>query len=185
LKGSLPCETVPGVTASPGSAWVVLARVFAAVTGAWAGVFAILHVYWAFGGRAFLGESPAADAAFARPSFAIYNASVAVLCVVGLAVAAVLFVAASDAVPRPGGPRRLTGLAVVAAWVACVLLVLRGGGGLVQGLLGLAPPASQQASYNFDAWFLLGGGLFGFAAATVTIRGHRETRGAAVGGPSC
>ncbi len=78
------------MTAAPGSAWVVLARVFAAVTGAWAGVFAILHVYGAFDGRAFLGESSAADAAFARPSFAIYNASVGVLCVVGFAVAAVL-----------------------------------------------------------------------------------------------
>lgn len=139
---------------------VVHARLCAALAGAWSGVFAVVHAYWAVGGRVFLGTSPQADAAFARPAFAIYNGVVAVLCVVGVAAAVALLAA-----PRPS--QRVMRLATAAAWIACVLLVLRGGASLVQGLLGLAPPASQQAAYNFDPWFLLGGALFGLAAVAV------------------
>lgn len=137
---------------------VVGGRVCAVLAGLWAGAFAVLHAYWALGGRAFLGASPQADAAFARPAFAIYNTVVAVLCVLGVAAALALLI-------RP--PGRLVRPARAAAWAASVLLIVRGGAGLVQGLLGLAPPISQQAAYNFDPWFLLGGILFGLAAVVV------------------
>lgn len=147
---------------------VALARGCAALTAVWAGAFAVVHVYWALGGRVFLGASPQADAAFARPAFAIYNGVVAVLCVVGVAAAVVLLTA-----PRP--PRTIIRFAVVVAWIACVLLLLRGGAGLVQGLLGLAPPASQQAAYNFDPWFLLGGALFGLSTAVRVPGSARNT----------
>lgn len=144
---------------------IVLARLVAALAGAWACVFAVLHVYWAGGGRAFIGSTPQADAAFARPTFAIYNGVVAVLCVAGVAVAIVLL-----DVLRP--PRRILTLAVFAAWLAGALLLARGGVGVVQGLLGLAPPVGQQAAYDFDPWFLLGGVLFGLAAAVRPTARH-------------
>lgn len=122
---------------------VVLARSAAALAVVWAAAFAALHVYWAVGGRAFIGSGPQAEAAFARPAFAIYNGVVAVLCVIGVAAAAAL-----SAAPRP--PHSVVRLARAAAWLACVLLLLRGGVGIVQGLLGLGPPAEHRVAYDFD-----------------------------------
>lgn len=135
-----------------------LARSGAALALVWAAVFAVLHLSWAVGGRAFIGSSPQAEAAFARPAFAIYNSAVAVCCVLGAAAAVALLAA-----PRP--PRGVVQLARVTTGLACVVLLLRGGVGIVQDLVGTGPSATQRAAYDFDPWFLLGGALFGLATA--------------------
>lgn len=118
---------------------VVLARSAAGLAAVWAAAFAVLHVYWASGGRAFIGSSPQADAAFARPAFAVYNGVVAVLCVIG--------VAAAVALAAPRLPHGVVRLARAAAWMACALLLLRGGIGLVQACsVSAHRPATERPS---------------------------------------
>lgn len=138
-------------------------RVVAGLAVIWSAVFTGLHLGWALGNRAFLGSSPAAEAAFVRPSFAIYNDVVVILCAIGIVIPACVLA------PRHL-PTRVLRVAMVLCRVACVLLVLRGGIGVVQTLLGLGPAPENSAAYNFDPWFLLGGVLFGptaYMAGTV------------------
>lgn len=61
-------------------------------------------------------------------------------------------------------PRRVL---LAGAWAACTLLVLRGAGGLAQGLIEggeWSEQGSDALVIGFEALFLLGGILFGLAA---------------------
>ena len=167
MSTGTPTPRFPGATrpagavgprSSSGRAEVpaVAARVAALLAALWSVVFTVLHAMWALGSHAFLGDSPAARAAFASPVFATYNGVVVLLCAVGVLVALLL---PRARVLRPVPARSVT----AAAWTACALLLARGGVGVTQTLLGAGPPPAQRAAYDFDPWFLLGGVLFGLA----------------------
>jgi hypothetical protein len=121
---------------------------------AWAVVFIAPHVYWATGGTAGLPGGEPLDGPIEAINYAAITFS---------ALAAVLALALA----RPWGaavPRRVL---LVGAWAACVLLALRGGGGLAQGLVAggeWAREGSDALVVGFEALFLLGGILFGLAA---------------------
>jgi uncharacterized membrane protein YeaQ/YmgE (transglycosylase-associated protein family) len=131
--------------------WCVLA-------GGWSLVFAAPHFYWALGGRAGLGaQAAAADAALQQGWFATYNLAAGCLGILGAVVAAVL--------AMTWGGRRVHRWLLVAATVACVVLLLRGALGLT--LLGasvLAGTFDEQAPVVLlviEPWFVLGGLAFG------------------------
>lgn len=116
---------------------------------AWSVVFIAPHVYWAAGGTAGLPGGEPLEGTIAAINYAAIALS---------ALAAVLALALA----RSWGaavPRRIL---LAGAWAACVLLALRGGGGLVQGLAG--DEGSDALVVGFEALFLLGGILFGLAA---------------------
>ena len=115
---------------------------------AWALLFTLPHVYWAVGGTAGL-QGRGMDGAL----------SVINIVSIPLSLAAALV---ALAMIRPWGralPRRLL---ASAAWLACVVLTLRGGAGLLQNALGEEdPPLLFKV---FEPGFLIGGILFGVAA---------------------
>ncbi|MDQ4042113.1 MAG: DUF3995 domain-containing protein, partial [Actinomycetota bacterium] len=112
------------------------------------------HVYWAAGGTAALPDGESVEGALAVVNYAAIALT---------AVAAVLALA----LVRPWGAALPRSLLLVGAWTACVLLGLRGGGGLLQGALGASDGTEegQGLVLVFEGLFLLGGILFGLAAS--------------------
>lgn len=130
---------------------------------AWSFIFAVLHALWAAGW--YLGL-PAAQAqkAFQRTWFLIYDIVIAGLCGLGVVVAVAL--ARRAAVGLTG---RLIG---VLAWVGTALLVLRGGGAIVQTLYLLAARRyAFEPMHLYTVWFCLGAVLF----AVSTLRFWRQS----------
>ncbi|WP_299053538.1 hypothetical protein [uncultured Nocardioides sp.] len=119
----------------------------------WCAVFAVPHLYWAAGGRAGLGASAAdADAAFATPWFAAYNAATVVLCLAGIGLGVVDLSGLS-------GRTRLAVRFRRVLLVLGVLLALRG----AVGVTGLALEAATTGGVSsppvlvaVEGWFLLG-----------------------------
>lgn len=119
---------------------------------AWSVVFIVPHVYWAAGGTVGLPADESVEGALAVINYAA---------ILLTTVAAALALALVRAWGRPL-PQRLL---LAGAWTACVLLALRGGGGLLQGMVDGTPDSSGQALVLvFEGLFLLGGILFGLAA---------------------
>lgn len=127
-------------------------RPAAAATGVWSLAFAVLHLYWAFGGRAGLGgAAAAADAALARPGFAIYNWTIVALSFVGVIVA----VSAVRARAMP--------LAIPLTTLASAILLVRGTFGMM--LLLLDPNADGEHPLLLvviEPSFVVGGIAFGW-----------------------
>ena len=145
---------------------------------AWAAVFAVAHGYWYLGGRVGLGDSPKAlpDAPNSVATWMV-TGLVGSLFFAGLAVPAALVWNLVPGVPR--------GVLVAAMWAGCVVLVIRGGFGLLDELvrdlgiadggltglsylqtLGIEHPSSYTLASTavIDGYFLMGGVVFGQAA---------------------
>lgn len=122
----------------------------------WSVVFVVPHLYWALGGRAGLGTDRAtADAAFDRPWFVAYNLLTVVLTVVGAGLC-VAWTRPGRAAPRVDRLRQL-------ALVGAVVLLLRGGVGLVLLLVGSAlgdEPWPTPVLVAVEPWFVVGGLLY-------------------------
>jgi len=130
------------------------ARTAAYAACAWSVLFLVPHVYWAAGGTGGLPDGDALEGLVAAINYAAIALSVA---------AAAL--ALSLLPQRPPAPRRLL---LAGAWSASLLLGVRGAGGLLQGLidaLGGSDDGSETFVIAFEGLFLLGGILFGVAAA--------------------
>lgn len=128
----------------------------AAIT--WAVGFALLHAAWAAGSRVLLSDGGAADEAFGRPWFVVYNAAVVAGSLV--AAGAVLTFIRS----RRPGPRRVARWLV---WAAAGLLTVRGGIGAVQLVLTTVTGGSDLpvAAWSVDLLMLVGGLIFIAAAS--------------------
>ncbi len=160
--------TLARPTSSSRLLWCVL-------VGAWSLGFAAPHFYWALGGRAGLGvQAAAADAALQQSWFAIYNLAAGCLGILGAVVAVAL--------ATMWGGRRVPRWLLVAATVACIVLLLRGALGLT--LLGasvLSGTFDEQAPLvllAIEPWFVLGGLAFGGMALS------QRKKPAVVGPPS-
>lgn len=117
----------------------------------WGLLFASLHLAWAAGSRVLLVDPVAADAAFGRSSFQIYNAGVVVASV---AAAGLAFAAARGTTIRGLGLARLV-------WLPAVLLTTRGAIGLLQLGRSLAISADfTWGTWSVDLYILLGGVIF-------------------------
>jgi len=156
LRPPVPSGTVrtvpPAGTASPPRLrWCLL------VCG-WSLVFAAPHFYWALGGRGGLGtQAAAADAALQQGWFAVYNIAAGCSGIAGAVLGGVL--------ATTWAGRGVHRWLLVAATVACVVLLLR-------GALGLTLLGASRLSGTFDGqvplvllaiepWFVLGGLAFG------------------------
>jgi len=119
---------------------------------AWSFIFAVLHALWAAGWYVGLPSS-SAQKAFQRPWFLIYDIVIAGLC--GLGVVVALALARRAAAWRIG--RLIGGL----AWVGTAVLVLRGGGAVVETLyLVAAGRYVFEPMHLYTLWFCLGAVLF-------------------------
>ena len=141
------------------------------LVGGWSLVFAAPHFYWALGGRAGLGaEAAAADAALRQGWFAVYNLAAGCAGLLG-AVAGVVIATGV------GGPR-LRHWLLVAAGIAGVGLLLRGGLGLtllgVGMLSGTSDGQVPLVLLAIEPWFVLGGLAFG----GLVLSHRREPAGA-------
>ena len=144
----------------------------------WAAVFAVAHGYWYLGGRAGLGDARHAlpDAPDSVAGW-MFTGSVGLIFFVGLAVPAMLVWKLLPGVPR--------GVLVAAMWAGCVVLLTRGGLGLLDDLLrdlsiadggltglsylqtlGVQHPSSYTLASTaaIDGYFMIGGIAFGQAA---------------------
>lgn len=151
---------------------------------AWAVLFTLMHGYWYLGGRIGLGDAPnALPGVPASPVGWVFTIVVVAMFAAGLAVPIVLL---RD--PRRGAFRRTL---VLLLWTGCGVLVLRGASGLLDDIvrdvglssrgitgmtykdtLGTADPSTYTliSTAAVDAYFLLGGVLFGWAARTTRTR---------------
>lgn len=118
----------------------------------WALIFAFLHGAWAAGWYVGLPEAEARWA-FSRRWFWFYDVIVTAACALAVLVALALV--------RPEGhraPRRLVG---ILAWSGTGLLVLRGGGGILQTVyLVAAGRYVPKPMHLYELWFCLGAILF-------------------------
>jgi hypothetical protein len=160
-----------------------LSRVAGYAAWTWVMAFIAIHFYWYLGGR------------IGHPN-PLPNASRNVFTVVFTVVVIALFVAGT-VVPlasvRPWGHVMPRWMLLSALWAGCAILLLRGGAGVVDELLrvtglsstgltgltreevtGLTDPSAAVlwSGRAIDAYFLLGGILFGFAARAY----HRSTQ---------
>lgn len=143
--------TSTGTVPSRRLLWCVL-------VSAWSLVFAAPHFSWALGGRAGLGgQAAAAEAALEQSWFAVYNLAAGILGIVGAAVGIVLATTV--------GGRRVRRWLLVAATVACVVLLLRGVLGVallgVAALTGELDEQTPLVLLAIEPWFVLGGLAFG------------------------
>lgn len=127
-------------------------RAVRAVYGAlalWAALFAVPHLYWAFGGRRGLGaDTEAADVALETTWFAAYNWGVSCASVVAALLCGWLVLHPRTHIP---GWRR-------ALQVTGVLLLIRGAIGVLS--LALLVPDGPMPPYLLIAvepWFVIGG----------------------------
>ena len=128
--------------------------------GAWALVFAVVHLYWALGGTVGLPNGMSVDM---NPALFVIDVLAVPLCVVGALLALSLV--------RPWGrlfPRRLL---LAGAWAVCALLIVHSAPTLVEGVLvvtGLrdAEPSvlERWSLFVYEPWFFVGGILYGAAA---------------------
>ena len=129
----------------------------------WAFVFAVLHAVWAAGWYVLLPQGEARGA-FSRPWFRVYNLVVTGACLVAVLLALAL--------ARPWGrrvPRLLLGSI---AWVGTALLVLRGGGSLLQmAYLVITGRYFYQPVHLYEMWFWLGAVLFSMTLLRLHRRG--------------
>jgi hypothetical protein len=119
----------------------------------WALIFGVFHIVWAAGW--YIGLDPvAARANFAVPWKLAYDLVAGGMCFVAVPV--------SLALGMPWGrrvPRRLLGFL---AWTGTGLLVLRAGGGLLQGVYELVSGRFDIRRVGiWEPWFYLGAALFG------------------------
>jgi hypothetical protein len=132
----------------------------------WALVFSLVHLLWAAGW--YVGLDPvSAQQAFAQPWFLAYDLAVAGLCLAA-AVAALGWVRSwGRRVPHP----ILLRLLVIGTGV----LVLRAGGGIVQGIYRAATGREVlERSLVWEVWFCLGAVLF-----ALSLRRFRRASSAA------
>lgn len=124
-------------------------RHVAYASAVWAVLFAVPHLYWAFGGGAGLGGQAMGGLLLALDFAAIVLALVAI----GVGVAL-----AQPVVPR---------LAVVGGWGAAALLGARGAVGVIPGLLTLLTGHGNWPVFVavFEVLFCTGGVLFALATA--------------------
>ena len=132
--------------------------------GIWAGAFAVVHVYWALGGR--IGVPESAEPISQRTWFLVYDVVAGALCV----LAVVLLVALARACRRSAPPQTL----LLALRAGCAALALRGIVGLAGDAVLLARGEPQTAML-FDVWFLAGALLFA-AALGPLLRPARRLR---------
>jgi hypothetical protein len=115
-------------------------------------VFAAFHFIWAGGWYVGL-DSVAARQMFAITWKLIYDLVVGGLCIIGVAVAMAL--------AHPWGLRWPRWLVGGLAWTGTSLLIVRGGGGVVQTLYwGVTGRDIIQLSLIWELWFCLGAVLF-------------------------
>lgn len=155
----------------------------------WAAVFTLLHGYWYFGGRVGLGDAPnVLPGAPNSPGEWIFTIIVVLMFTVGLAAPVALLRGTLLHEKRLGVLARLL---VACLWTGCVILLARGGSGLLddavrgfglssggitglsyQDTLGTAHPSTYTliCSDFIDSYFLLGGILYGAAARYCRIR---------------
>ena len=119
----------------------------------WALIFTFLHVAWATGWYLLLPQAEALRS-FSRPWFVVYDLAVAGACL--LAVFAAL------ALVHPWGHRVPRMLLSFLAWAGTAMLVLRGGGGILQiAYLLIKGRYAFQPMDLYEMWFWLGAVLFG------------------------
>ena len=114
----------------------------------WSILFGGVHVYWALGGTGGFEGRPMGEVLFIINLFAI------ALCLIA-AIIALAFV-------QSWGRRIPSWLLLCSAWVACVVLALRGGVGVIQSTLQGEPV--PLLFLIVEPFFLLGGILFGLVA---------------------
>ena len=135
------------------------------MAAAWAGLFAVLHLFWAAGGALGLAESAGQELAAERPLWfvaaGLYGVALALVAAAGLGV----LLARSPLTGRAGPLLPLLGAGVA------ILLLVRAVG--IQALLlsdagyggGAVSPAQRWWTLLlWNPWFLFGGLLFGLAA---------------------
>jgi hypothetical protein len=159
---------------------------------AWALVFTAAHGYWYGGGRWGLGDAPSPLPGWPRsPAGWIFTIVVVGMFGAGIAIPIVLL--------RCHVHGRRLRMLVALLWVGCGILVLRGASGLLddvvrdlglsdrgitgltyQDTLGTADPSTgtRISTAVIDAYFLLGGWLYGWATQR-----QRPTRDHASSGP--
>jgi hypothetical protein len=121
----------------------------------WALIFAVLHLVWAAGWYVGLEQEPARKA-FAKTWFMVYDLIVAGICALAVPVALALV--------QPWGRRLPRWLVGLLAWAGTVLLVLRGGGTIVQTVYLVAVGSFvPEWMMLWELWFYLGAVLFGLS----------------------
>lgn len=149
----------------------------------WAVLFTAMHAYWYLGGRVGFGDAPSPLPG--RPSSLgawIFTIVVALMFVIGIA--------APIALLRDTGHRVLRRLLVASLWIGCLVLLARGVSGLIDSVvrsLGISSGGITGLSYQdilgtphpstytlisgtaVDAYFLLGGILYGWAARSCKL----------------
>ncbi|GAA1582396.1 hypothetical protein GCM10009789_40200 [Kribbella sancticallisti] len=141
----------------------------AGLAAVWSAAFAALHVYWAAGGRKGLGDtSDAADQAFAKTWFVVYNYVVSILATLG----AVLAIASL----RPSRGRVLPRLMRLSATTASGALLSRGALGLTMLAIERRKPPARPTSpllVLVEPGFVVGGLGYGLLARGLRRSGHR------------
>ncbi|GGW13126.1 hypothetical protein GCM10018980_76490 [Streptomyces capoamus] len=143
----------------------------------WALVFTAFHFYWFAGGRFGLGDGPEMIPETKTTADFVWASVITSMFVVGIVLPVAL--------TRPWGYRIPRWITVCCLWTGAVLLVVRGGAGLLdtalretgladRGLTGLTyqeitgdahPSLNTKVSGScIDAYFVLGGLLYGRAA---------------------
>lgn len=147
----------------------------------WALLFAAIHLYWATGQNFGISTAGNTNKSVSFAVFVAYDLFIVVLLLIGAAIAATLL--------RPDWQRRYPRWMLrTGAWIATVLLLLRGGLGLLEDVLrgigllphgffgmsnedlfGTAHPSAAMlwSSIAIEAYFLLGGIMF-----AVTLRSY-------------
>lgn len=122
----------------------------------WALIFAALHVVWAAGWYVGLPEEEARKA-FQQTWFLVFDLVVAGMCALAILVALALV--------QPWGRRLPRWLLSLLAWGGTGLLVLRGGGGVIQTVyLVVTGRYVADPMHLYEVWFCLGAILFGLSA---------------------
>lgn len=143
----------------------------------WALILSFLHVVWAAGWYVLLSKEEARSS-FSRPWFRVYDVVVAGACLLAVFVALGLV---------QSWGRRLPRLPVISlAWAATVLLVLRGGGSILQiAAVVIEGRYVFQPMDLYEIWFWLGAVLFSITLFQTHRAGLVPTSAAAeqIGGP--